>query len=209
MAVVTITATGLNLATAPDNFTIAIVDYLGATTLYATNISRSTLISGYNVTISPGDVTIRATSTGVCGSSADIDVSTLALQSYRPSPIEGTTFGGSPDYISTTGDRDGGGSEYIIGQFDIYPFMSVADFSLIHVSTTGAVGLSATGGPFVPPTLEVMADGTLDTIALLVGYTRNSYTLDATINTSIYRVTYIPTGLSRDVNYYWAVGAQP
>jgi hypothetical protein len=203
MAVVTITATGLNLATAPDNFTIAIVDYLGATTLYATNISRSTLISGYNVTISPGDVTIRATSTGVCGSSADIDVSTLALQSYRPSPIEGTTFGGSPDSLAT----NIGGIEYIIGEFDIYPFMSVEDFTLTHVSTTGADGLSATGGPFVPPTLEVRADPNLDTIAFLVGYTRNSYSIDSITNTSIYRVTYTPTGLSRDVNYYWVAGA--
>jgi hypothetical protein len=203
MAVVTITATGLNLATAPDNFTIAIVDYLGATTLYATNISRSTLISGYNVTISPGDVTIRATSTGVCGSSADIDVSTLSLQSYRPSPIEGTTFGGSPDSLAT----NIGGIEYIIGEFDIYPFMSVADFTLTHVSTTGSDGLSATGGPFVPPTLEVRADPNLDTIAFLVGYTRNSYSNDGTTNTSTYRVTYTPNGLSRDVNYYWVAGA--
>jgi hypothetical protein len=202
MAVVTITATGLNLATAPDNFTIAIVDYLGATTLYATNISRSTLISGYNVTVSPGDVTIRATSTGVCGSSADIDVSTLALQSYRPSPIEGTTFGGAPDSLAT----NIGGIEYIIGEFDIYPFMSVADFTLTHVSTTGADGLSATGGPFVPPTLEVLPHPTLDTIAFLVGYTRNSYSIDSITNTSIYRVTYTPTGLSRDVNYYWQAG---
>jgi hypothetical protein len=202
MAVVTITATGLNLATAPDNFTIAIVDYLGATTLYATNISRSTLISGYNVTISPGDVTIRATSTGVCGSSADVDVSTLALQTYRPSPVEGSTFGGSPDSLAI----NVGGIEYIIGELTIYSFMSVADFNLTHVSTTGADGLSAISGPFVPPTLEVRVDTNDNTIAYLIGYTRNSYSIDSLTNTSIYRVTYTPTGLSRDVNYYWQAG---
>ena len=202
MAVVTITATGLNLATAPDNFTIAIVDYLGATTLYATNISRSTLISGYNVTISPGDVTIRATSTGVCGSSADVDVSTLALQTYRPSPVEGSTFGGSPDSLAI----NVGGIEYIIGELTIYSFMSVADFNLTHVSTTGADGLSAISGPFVPPTLEVRVDTNDNTIAYLIGYTRNSYTTDTTVNTSVYRVTYTPTGLSRDFNYYWLAG---
>jgi len=202
MAVVTLTATGLNLASAPNNFTISIINYTGGTTQYATNISRNTLINGYNVTINPGDVTIRATSTGVCGSSADIDVSTQALQSYRPSPVEPSTFGGSPDSLAT----NIGGIEYIIGEIDIYSFMSVADFSLTHVSTTGADGLSATGGPFVPPTLEVLPHPTLDTIALLVGYTRNSYSNDTTTNTSIYRVTYTPTGLSRDVNYYWVAG---
>jgi len=85
--------------------------------------------------------------------------------------------------------------------------MSVADFSLTHVSTTGADGLSATGGPFVPPTLEVRADPNLDTIAFLVGYTRNSYSYDIITNTSTYRVTYTPNGLSRDVNYYWVAGA--
>jgi hypothetical protein len=202
MAVATITGTGLNLATAANNFTIAIIDYLGATTLYATNISRSTLISGYNVTINPGDVTIRATSTGVCGSSADVDVSTLALQTYRPSPVEPSTFGGSPDSLAI----NVGGIEYIIGELTIYPFMSVADFNLTHVSTTGADGLSATGGPFVPPTLEVRVDTNDNTIAYLIGYTRNSYSIDSITNTSIYRVTYTPTGLSRDVNYYWQAG---
>ena len=116
MAVATITGTGLNLATAANNFTISIIDYTGGTTQYATNISRSTLISGYNVTISPGDVTIRATSTGVCGSSADIDVSTLALQTYRPSPVEGSTFGGSPDSLAI----NVGDVEYIIGELTIY-----------------------------------------------------------------------------------------
>lgn len=203
MAVVTITGTGLNLATAANNFTIAIIDYLGVTTQYATNISRSTLISGYNVTVSPGDVTIRATSTGVCGSSADIDVSTLALQSYRPSPVDASTFGSSPDSLAI----NVGDVEYIIGEITIYSFMSVADFTLTHVSTEGSSGLPASGGPFVPPTLEVQAHPNLDTIAFLVGYTRNSYSTDITTNTSIYRVTYTPTGLYRDFNYYWVAGA--
>ena len=202
MAVVTVTATGLNLATAPDNFTISIIDYTGGTTQYATSISRTTLISGYNVTVNPGDVTIRATSTGVCGSSADIDVSTQALQSYRPNPVDASTSEFSPDSLAT----NVGNVEYIIGEITIYSFMSVADFSLTHISTTGADGLSATGGPFVPPTLEVLPHPTLDTIGLLVGYTRNSYSIDSSTNTSIYRVTYTPTGLSRDVNYYWVAG---
>ncbi len=202
MAVATITGTGLNLAIAADNFTISIIDYLGVITQYATGISRSTLISGYNVTINPGDVTIRATSTGVCGSSADVDVSTLALQTYRPSPVQPSTFEESPDSLAT----NVGGVEYIIGEITIYPFMSVADFSLTHISTTGADGLSATSGPFVPPTLEVRVDTNDNTIAYLIGYTRNSYSIDSITNTSIYRVTYIPTGLSRDVNYYWVAG---
>lgn len=202
MAVATITGTGLNLATAANNFTISIIDYLDVITQYATNISRSTLISGYNVTINPGDVTIRATSTGVCGSSADVDVSMLALQSYRPSIVEGTTFGGSPDSLAT----NFGGVEYIIGDTTIYSFMSVSDFSLTHVSTTGADGLSATGGPFVPPTLEVRVNINDNTLVYLIGYTRNSYSIDYEVNTSVYRVTYIPTGLSRDFNYYWVAG---
>jgi len=202
MAVVTITGTGLNLATAANNFTVSIIDYLGASTQYATSVSRASLISGYNVTVNPGDVTIRVTSTGVCNSSSTVDVSTLALQSYRPGPVDPNTFGGSPDSLAI----NVGDVEYIIGEIDIYSFMSVADFTLTHVSTTGSSGLPASGGPFLPPTLEVLPHPTLDTIAYLVGYTRNSYSIDASTNTSIYRVTYTPNGLSRDVNYYWVAG---
>jgi hypothetical protein len=201
MAVVTITGTGLNLATTPNNFTISIINYTGGTTQYATGVSRATLISGYNVTVNPGDVTVRATSTGVCGSSADVNVSTLALQSYQPSPVSTTSMEGYPDSLAP----NVGDVEYIIGEIDIYSFMSVADFTLTHVSTTGSSGLPASGGPFIPPTLEVMAHPTLDTIAFLVGYTRNSYSLDGSTNTSIYKVTYTPTGLSRNFNYYWVV----
>jgi hypothetical protein len=202
MAVVTVTATGLGSAITPDNFTISIINYLGTSTSYATGVSRASLISGYNVTVNPGDVTVRATSTGTCSSSADVDVSSSALQTYRPGIIDPSTFGGSPDSLAT----NDGGIEYIIGEFDIYSFMSVNDFSLTHVSTEGSSGLPESGGPFVPPTLEVMAHPTLDTIALLVGYTRNSYSYDESTNTSIYKVTYLPNGLSRNVNYYWVAG---
>jgi hypothetical protein len=201
MAVATITGTGLNLATAANNFTISIINYLGVITQYATNVSRSTLISGYNVIINEGDVTIRATSTGVCGSSADVDVSTLALQSYRPSIIEPSTFGGSPDSLGL----NSGGIQYVIGEFTVYSYVDLLDFSVTHVSTTGAGGLPATSGPFLPPTLEVTNDPYSITNALIVGETRNSYASDPSVNTTIYRVTYTPTGLSRDVNYYWVV----
>ena len=202
MAVVTITGTGLNLATAANNFTISIINTSSVTTQYATNISRATLISGYNVTVNPGDVTVRATSTGTCSSSADVDVSTLALQSYQPSPVNGSTFGASPESLAT----NVGDVRYVIGEIDIYSFMSVADFSLTHVSTTGADGLSAVGGPFIPPTLDVEPDINDNTIAYLVGYTRNSYSYDPSTNTSTYRVTYTPTGLYRDFNFYWVAG---
>ena len=202
MAVVTITGTGLNLATAANNFTISIINYLSVTTQYATNISRATLIGGYNVTVNPGDVTIRATSTGVCGSSADINISIEALQTYRPSPVNASTFGASPESLAT----NVGDVRYVIGEIDIYSFMSVVDFSLTHVSTTGADGLSAVSGPFVPPTLDVEPDINDNTIAYLVGYTRNSYSEDNITNTSTYRVTYTPTGLYRDFNFYWVAG---
>lgn len=202
MAVVTITGTGLNLATAANNFTISIINYLSVTTQYATNISRATLIGGYNVTVNPGDVTIRATSTGVCGSSADINISIEALQTYRPSPVNASTFGASPESLAT----NVGDVRYVIGEIDIYSFMSVVDFSLTHVSTTGADGLSAVSGPFVPPTLDVEPDINDNTIAYLVGYTRNSYSYDSSTNTSTYRVTYTPTGLYRDFNFYWVAG---
>ena len=201
MAVVTITATGLNTATAPDNFTISIVDYLGTVTQYATGISRASLISGYNVTVSPGDSYVRATSTGTCTYSADVNVSSAGLQSYRPNPVSTTAMEGYPDSLSL----NDGGIEYIIGEITIYPFIDATDFNLTHVSTTGAGGLPATSGPFVPPTLEVRLDPMSNTTLLLIGYTRNSYSTDVSTNTSIYRVTYIPTGLSRDFNYYWVV----
>lgn len=201
MAVATITGTGLNLATAANNFTISIINYLGADTQYATNVSRSTLMSGYNVTINEGDVTIRATSTGVCGSSADVDVSTLALQSYRPSPVETSTSFASPDSLALYS----GGVQYVIGEITVYSYVDLLDFSVTHVSTTGADGLPATSGPFLPPTLEVTTDPYSITNALIVGETRNSYATDSSVNTTTYRVTYTPTGLSRDFNYYWVV----
>lgn len=203
MAVVTITGTGLNLATAANNFTISIINYLSVTTQYATNIPRATLIGGYNVTVNPGDVTIRATSTGVCGSSADINISIEALQSYQPSPVNASTSGASPVSLAT----NVGDVRYVIGEIDIYSFMNVSGFSLTHVSTTGADGLSAVSGPFVPPTLDVEPDINNNTIAYLVGYTRNSYSTDQITNTSIYRVTYTPTGLYRNFNFYWVAGA--
>jgi hypothetical protein len=201
MAVVTITGTGLGSATAPNNFTIAIIDHLGASTQYATSVSRASLISGYNVTVNPGDVTIRVTSTGVCSSSADINISIEALQSYRPDPIEASTYGASPESFIAGGGREGGGESYevIIGETDVYSFMDGFDFTVTHVSTSG--GLST--GPFLAGTLGARIIGS--TTLQMFGMTRTSYTPDQSINTSAYRLTYTPSGLSRDVNFYWFV----
>jgi hypothetical protein len=203
MAVVTVTGTGLNLATAANNFTVAIIDYLGASTQYATSVSRTSLIGGYNVTVNPGDVTIRVTSTGVCSSSADINISIEALQSYRPDPIEPTTFGGSPETFIASGGRDGVGGSYelVIGSTDVYSFMDGFDFTLTHVSTVG--GLST--GPFLAGTLGTRIVGPNSDILELFGETRDNYLADSSTNTSTYRVTYTPTGLSRDFNFYWFV----
>jgi hypothetical protein len=201
MAVVTVTGTGLNLATAANNFTVAIINNLGTSTQYATSVSRESLISGYNVTVNPGDVTIRVTSTGVCTSSATVDVSSLALQSYRPDPIEASTYGASPESFIAAGGRDGGGGSYevIIGETDVYSFMSETDFTVTHVSTSG--GLST--GAFLAGTLGARIIGS--TTLQMFGETRSTYTLDPSINTSTYRLTYTPSGLSRDVNFYWFV----
>jgi hypothetical protein len=201
MPVVTITGTGLGSATAPNNFTIAIINYTGGTTQYATGVTRTELISGYNVTVNQGDVTVKATSTGTCTSFATVDVSMLALQSFRPNPVEGSTSEISPDSLPL----ESNGEEYIIGDTFIYPFMSDSDFTLTHVSTTGAGGLPATSGPFVPPTLEARVDSNDTTSLLLIGYLRASYSTDTSVNTSTYRVTYTPSGLSRTFNYYWVV----
>ena len=116
--------------------------------------------------------------------------------------MEGGTSEGNPDSLSI----NQGEVEYILGDTFIYPFMDSNDFTLSHISTEGAGGLPATGGPFVPPTLDAIIDPFNDTTLLLIGYTRNSYTTDTTVNTSTYRVTYTPTGLSRDFNYYWLAG---
>jgi hypothetical protein len=196
MAVATITGTGLNLATAPNNFTISIIDYTGGTTQYATGVSRASLISGYNVTINPGDVTIRATSTGVCGSSADVDVSTLALQSFRPSPVEGTTSLAEPwSFLASGGREDLPGSyEVILGDTFVYPFMSATDFTLTHILTVGG----SAAGPFL-----TLGDRVIGNTLELFGMTRTSYIPDGSTNTSTYRVTYTPSGLSRDFNFYW------
>jgi len=201
MALVTITGTGLNLATAANNFTISIINHLGVITQYATSVSRTSLIGGYNVTVNPGDVTIRVTSTGVCSSSADINISIEALQSYRPDPIEASTFGADPESFLASGGRFGGGESYevIIGETDVYSFMDGFDFTVTHVSTSG--GLST--GPFLPGTLEARIIGS--TTLQMFGYTRTSYTGDMSVNTSAYRLTYTPSGLSRDVNFYWVV----
>jgi hypothetical protein len=172
-------------------------------TQYATNVSRASLISGYNVTVQPGDVYVRVASTGVCTYSTQIDVSSGALQDYRPDPIEPTTFGGSPETFIAGGGRDGvaGSYELVIGSTDVYPFMNASDFTLTHVSTVG--GLST--GPFLAGTLGTRIVGPNSDVLELFGETRTSYTPDGSTNTSTYRVTYTPTGLSRDFNFYWFV----
>jgi len=203
MAIVTVTATGLGSATAPNNFTISIVNSSNVVTEYATNVSRASLISGYNVTVQPGDVYVRVASTGVCTYSTQIDVSSGALQDYRPDPIEATTSGGSPESFIAGGGRDGvaGSYELVIGSTDVYPFMNASDFTLTHVATVG--GLST--GPFPSDTLGTRIVGAGGNILELFGETRTSYTPDSSTNTSTYRLTYTPTGLSRDFNFYWFV----
>lgn len=201
MPVVTITATGLDTAITPNNFTVSIIDFQDNVTIYATGVTRTALISGYNVTVNPGDETVKVTSTGLCTSFVDVDVSLLALQSFRPNPVEGTTSEAFPDSLAL----ETNGEEYIMGDTFIYPFMNDSDFTLEHVSTTGASGLPATGGPFVPPTLEARVDLNDSTSLLLIGYTRPSYSTDTSTNSSVYRVTYTPSGLSRTFTYYWVV----
>ena len=198
MAVATITGTGLNLATAANNFTISIIDYTGGTTQYATNISRATLIAGYNVTVSQGDVTVRVTSTGTCTNSTDYDISLLALQSFRPNPVEGTTTGGDPESFLAAGGREGSAEPYevILGDTFVYPFMSASDFTLTHIltvggSASGAFQAGTLGGRVIGNSLE------------LFGTTKTTYTPDGSTNTSTYRVTFTPSGLSRDFNFYW------
>ena len=200
MPVVTITATGLDTAITPNNFTVSIINYTGGTTVYATGVTRTSLISGYNVTVEPGDETVKVTSTGLCTSFVNVDVSALALQSYRPSPVEGTTSLADPWSFLAAGGREGSGEPYevILGDTFVYPFMSASDFTLTHVSTTG--GLSV--GPFQTGTLGTRIVGTAGTLELF-GTTRTTYILDSSPNTSTYRVTYTPSGLSRDFNYYW------
>jgi len=203
MAVVTVTATGLGAATAPNNFTVSIVNYLNEVTQYATNVSRASLISGYDVRVQPGDTFVRVASTGVCTYSTDISVSTAGLQTYRPDPIEPTTSFASPESFIASGGRDGVGGSYelVIGSMNVYPFMNESDFTLTHVSTVG--GLST--GPFLPGTLGARIVGVGGNILELFGETRDNYTPDVSVNTSTYRVTYTPTGLSRDFNFYWFV----
>lgn len=200
MSVVTITATGLNIATAPNNFTISIVNYQNTVTQYATGVSRASLISGYNVTVNPGDTYVRAASTGTCTYSTDVDVASAALQTYRPGIIDPSTFGGSPNSFSV----NSGDIYTLIGDFTAYSFINASDFSADHVSTTGSAGVITTYGPLL--TLEVIAHPTIAGDFQIYGYTRNSYTNDGSTNTSIYKVTYLPNGLSRNVNYYWIAG---
>jgi len=199
MAVVTITGTGLNLATAPDNFTISVINYLGSSTQYATGVSRTSLINGYNVNVNPGDVTVRATSTGICGSSADVDVTSGAMQGYRPDPVDQTTSSGSPESLPT----NVGDTQILIGTITSYPFVNATDFSIEHVSTTGSGGLNTAYGPLL--NLEVVDHPTTDGMFLINGYTRTSYGSDTSENTSVYRITYVPTGLNRNFNFYWVV----
>ena len=200
MPIVTITATGLDTAITPNNFTVSIIDFQDNVTIYATGVTRTALISGYNVTVSQGDETVKVTSTGLCTSFVDVDVSLLALQSFRPNPVEGTTSFENPESFLAAGGRAGSGEPYevILGDTFVYPFMSASDFTLTHVSTTGG---SATGA-FQAGTLGTRIVGTAGTLELF-GTTKTIYTEDVSTNTSTYRVTYTPSGLSRDFNFYW------
>lgn len=200
MAIVTVTATGLGSATAPDNFTVSIVNYLNVVTQYATNVSRASLISGYNVTVVPGDTYVRVASTGICTYSTDIDISTAALQTYRPDPIDLATFPESPVSFNV----NSGDVKYLMGTISSYSFVDATDFSVDHVSTTGSGGLNTSYGPLL--NLEILPHPTVSGDFEIYGYTRNSYSNDATTNTSTYIVTYTFNGLSRNFNFYWTAG---
>jgi len=205
MSVVTITATGLNIATAPDNFTISIVNYQGTVTQYATGVSRASLISGYNVTVNPGDTYVRAASTGTCTYSTDVDVASAALQTYRPDPVSADYDVPSSPYSfsKTTSDV-----YVIVGVFTTYPAVSVSDLEVTHVSTTGSIGPVNTSVPLVDQN-TVNAKLTLEATATpgnfyIVGYSKSLGT-DSILNNSSYKITYLPNGLSRNFTFYWVV----
>lgn len=200
MAIVTVTATGLGSATAPDNFTVSIVNYMNVVTQYATNVSRASLISGYNVTVAPGDTYVRVASTGICTYSSDIDISTEALQTYRPEPIDLATSSESPVSFNV----NSGDVQYLMGTITTYSFVDATDFSVDHVSTTGSGGLNTSYGPLLD--LEILPHPTVSGYFEVYGYTRTSYVNDTSTNTSIYKITYLPNGLTRNFNFYWVAG---
>jgi hypothetical protein len=204
MAVVTITATGLNIATAPNNFTISIVNYQNTVTQYATGVSRASLISGYNVTVNPGDSYVRATSTGTCTYSTDIDISSAALQTYRPDPVSADYDVPSYPYGFARITSD---IYVVVGTFTTYAAVALSDLQVTHTSTTGSFGGAQTYGPLVDEntvsgqlTLEQITPGNFR----IIGYSRSMAT-DASLNNSSYKITYLPNGLSRNFTFYWVV----
>lgn len=205
MGVVTITGTGLTTAKAADNFTISIINYLGVSTQYATGVSRTSLISGYNVTVNPGDVTVRATSTGTCTTYADADVTSAALQTYRPDPASPyySAPGDAYSFTKTTTDI-----KVTVGVFTTYAAVNVSDLEVTHVSTTGSAGNAQTYGPLVDEN-TVSGKLTLEATATpgnynIIGYSR-SLSTDATVNQSVYKITYLPNGNYRTFDFYWVV----
>jgi hypothetical protein len=196
----TITIQYTGVAISPDNFQINIIDYLGASRIYnntdVTKVSRGTLLSGYNVTgITAGDVTIRATASGACSTYADVDISQQALQFYVPStPTE--LFPGP-----TTGEAHSFGLNSVetihFATLTGFTYMESSDFSISHVSTTGN---SVSGGPFSSFSITESTPGTF-----LISGTSNSMGTDASLNQSVFSVTYNNNGNSATFNFYWVV----
>jgi hypothetical protein len=196
----TITIQYTGVAISPDNFQINIIDYLDVSRIYnntdVTKVSRGTLLSGYNVTgITAGDVTIRATASGACSTYADVDISQQALQFYIPStPTE--LFPGP-----TTGEAHSFGLNSVetihFATLSGFTYMESSDFSISHVSTTGN---SVSGGPFSSFSITESTPGTF-----LISGTSNSMGTDASLNQSVFSVTYNNNGNSATFNFYWVV----
>ncbi len=196
---VTIQYTGV--AISPDNFQINIIDYSGASRIYnntdVTKVSRGTLLSGYIVSgISAGDVTIRATASGACTTSADVDVTTIGMTNYIP-PAVSEIYPGNPG--STASFDPNASATYQIGQFTGYTFMETSDLSISHVSTTGN---SESGGPFSSFSITEPTSG----VFYIFGVNKLMAN-DGSTNTSIFRLTYEPNGNYSDFNVKWLVGA--
>jgi hypothetical protein len=198
---ITVTVTGFGATTGP-LYNIS-DDVLG---LLASGVTRSQLISGYNVFSDSNSTKITVTSTGVCTNSLDI---ILATPTPTPTPLPGPTFtptptptptpvpvGFDPNYSGFSNICGEGGKAWtrLIGPVGTTVELSLNGFQFITSTTSGTSvciygGLYQTSLPSVAPvTGPLIADisATIN-VSSLPYYLTNADTTTITIPGEGYR----------------------
>lgn len=130
-------------------FNIKITDQTNTTRTYATGVSRASIVAGYVVQgITTSDVLIIAESTGTCGTSASVDITTV-------------TGAGSASYTLTSAFSAVGTTESCTSVGSFRPYLNSSDytkyvnagycFANVNATTSDLVIYTKSGGFYPAP----------------------------------------------------------